>query len=65
MNSISTVGQTNTTQKMGAHTKTGKFAIGFTAIGFIFVLTAMASPYWLVTDGVLTNPKFTNLGKSF
>lgn len=48
---------------MGAHTKTGKFAVGFTTVGFIFVLTAMAAPYWLVTDGGLTNPKFTNLGK--
>lgn len=63
MNSISIVGQIKHNTKMGANTKTGKFAVGFTAVGFIFVLTAMASPYWLVTDGVLANPKFTNLGK--
>lgn len=48
---------------MGARTKTGKFAVGFTAVGFIMILTAMASPYWLVTDGKLQSPKFTNLGK--
>lgn len=48
---------------MGARTKTGKFAVGFTAVGFIMILTAMGSPYWLVTDGKLQSPKFTNLGK--
>lgn len=48
---------------MGAHTKTGKFAVGFTLLGFVFALTSMVSPYWLVSDGVLANPKFTNLGK--
>lgn len=49
---------------MGALTKTGKFAVGFTFLGVLFVLSSMVSPYWLVSDGVLANPKFTNLGKS-
>jgi PMP-22/EMP/MP20/Claudin tight junction len=47
---------------MGASTKTGKFAVGFTAVGFLLVLIAFASPYWLITDGKLPKPKFHNLG---
>lgn len=48
---------------MGASTKTGKYAVGFTFVGFIFVLIAFVSPYWLQTDGKLVNPKFLKLGK--
>ena len=48
---------------MGASTKTGRFAVGFTIVAFIFILTAFVSPYWLQTDGKLDKPKFYNLGK--
>lgn len=48
---------------MGASTRTGKFAVGFTAVAFLFILTAFVSPYWLQTDGRLENPKFHNLGR--
>ncbi|XP_055546630.1 uncharacterized protein LOC129730983 [Wyeomyia smithii] len=47
---------------MGASTKTGKFAVVFTAFAFLFIVIAFCSPYWLTTDGKLVNPKFTNLG---
>ncbi|XP_035890862.1 uncharacterized protein LOC118502605 [Anopheles stephensi] len=47
---------------MGASTRTGKFAVGFTAFAFLFILIAFCSPYWLQTDGELKHPKFTNLG---
>ncbi|XP_050071031.1 uncharacterized protein LOC126558983 [Anopheles maculipalpis] len=47
---------------MGASTRTGKFAVGFTAFAFLFILIAFCSPYWLQTDGELEHPKFTNLG---
>ncbi|XP_062561052.1 uncharacterized protein LOC134225196 [Armigeres subalbatus] len=47
---------------MGASTKTGKFAVGFTAAAFLFILISFCSPYWLTTDGKLSKPKFTNLG---
>lgn len=44
-------------------TKTGKFAVGFTAVGFLFVLIAFVSPYWLESDGKIRNPKFQKIGK--
>lgn len=49
---------------MGATSKTGKFAVGFAAVGFVMVLIAFVSPYWLQTDGKLSDPKFTNLGEA-
>lgn len=49
---------------MGASTKTSRFAVGFAIVGFLFVVIAFCSPYWLISDGVLKRPKFTNLGKS-
>ena len=52
-----------TKTNMGASNKTGKFAVGFTAFAFVFILIAFCSPYWLVTDGELDKPKFINLGK--
>lgn len=44
--------------------KTCRYAVVFTAIGFIFALTAMAAPYWLQNDGEVRDAKFQNLGKS-
>ncbi|XP_026467172.1 uncharacterized protein LOC113370698 [Ctenocephalides felis] len=43
-------------------TKTGKFAVGFTAVGFLFVLIAFVSPYWLQADKKIRNPKFQKIG---
>lgn len=55
--------QRNDTElKMGARTKTAKYAVGFTFGAFALILIAFVSPYWLQTDGKLTHPKFTNLG---
>jgi hypothetical protein len=48
---------------MGARTKTSKYAVGFTFGAFALILIAFVTPYWLQTDGKLTQPKFTNLGK--
>lgn len=48
---------------MVANNKNAKFAVAFTCIGFLFCLTALASPYWLQNDGRLQNPKFHNIGK--
>ncbi|XP_008555950.1 transmembrane protein 182 [Microplitis demolitor] len=42
--------------------KTGKTAAAFTLVGFIFIIIAFTTPYWLQTDGKLKNPKFHNLG---
>lgn len=44
-------------------TKTGKFAVGFTAVGFLFVLIAFVSPYWLQADKKIRNPKFQKIGE--
>lgn len=49
--------------RMVANNKNAKFAVAFTCIGFLFVLTALSAPYWLQNDGKLQNPKFTNIGK--
>lgn len=43
--------------------KTGTFAIGFFSFSAICILLAFVSPYWLVTDGKLNNPKFIKIGK--
>lgn len=50
---------------MGARTRTAKYAVGFTFGAFLFIVIAFSTPYWLVNDGVLRNPKFLNLGKQF
>lgn len=46
-----------------ASSKTSRIAIGLSIAGFLLVLTAFVSPYWLTHDGELKNPKFLNLGK--
>jgi hypothetical protein len=43
--------------------KTGLFALGFFIFASLFVIIAFVSPYWLVTDGKLKNPKFLKIGK--
>lgn len=43
--------------------KTGSFALGFFAFASFFIIIAFVSPYWLVTDGKLRNPKFIKIGK--
>lgn len=43
--------------------KTGLFALGFYCFASLFILLAFVSPYWLVTDGKLKNPKFIKIGK--
>lgn len=43
--------------------KTGLFALGFYSIASLFIILAFASPFWLVTDGKLKNPKFLKIGK--
>lgn len=43
--------------------KTGLFALGFFTLASLFVVIAFVSPYWLVTDGKLKNPKFIKIGK--
>lgn len=47
---------------MGAHNKNLRTALGLTAFAFILILLAFVSPYWLVFDGKMKNPKFLNLG---
>lgn len=48
---------------MGAHNKNLRVALCLTVIAFILCFIAFVSPYWLVFDGKLKNPKFLNLGK--
>lgn len=48
---------------MGVHNKNLRIAVGFTLVAFILIFIAFVSPYWLVFDGKLKNPKFLNLGK--
>lgn len=43
--------------------KNVKIAISFTVVALILIFIAFVSPYWLVFDGKLKNPKFLNLGK--
>lgn len=43
--------------------KTGSFALGFFVLASIFTVIAFVSPYWLVTDGKLKDPKFIRIGK--
>lgn len=48
---------------MGFKSKTGSFALLFFSVAFLFILVSFVSPYWLVTDGKLKNPKFVKIGK--
>lgn len=50
--------------KMGVYNKNLRTAFGLTIVAFILIFLAFVSPYWLVFDGKLNNPKFLNLGKS-
>lgn len=45
-----------------AKSKTGLFALGFFIAASLFVIISFISPYWLVTDGKLKNPKFIKIG---
>lgn len=47
---------------MSSKSKTGLFALGFYGFASLFILIAFVSPYWLVTDGKLKNPKFLKIG---
>lgn len=47
---------------MGASNRNTRVAVGISAFAFLLFLIAFATPYWLVTDGRLQNPRFTNLG---
>lgn len=42
--------------------KTGLFALAFYIFASIFIIIAFVSPYWLVTDGKMNNPKFIKIG---
>lgn len=46
-----------------AHNKNLRVAFLFTLIALVLIFIAFISPYWLVFDGKLKNPKFLNLGK--
>ncbi|KAH8373024.1 hypothetical protein KR009_010528 [Drosophila setifemur] len=37
-------------------------ALCVSAVSFLFFIIAFSTPYWLVTDGRLKDPRFTNLG---
>lgn len=47
---------------MGASNRSTRVALGISAFSLILFVIAFATPYWLVTDGRLQNPRFTNLG---
>lgn len=47
---------------MGSKSKTGLFAMGFFIFASLFITVAFLSPYWLVTDGKLKDPKFLRIG---
>lgn len=47
---------------MGASNRNTRLAVGISAFAFLLFIIAFATPYWLVTDGRLQNPRFTNLG---
>ncbi|KAG6458660.1 uncharacterized protein LOC119191426 [Manduca sexta] len=42
--------------------KTGYFALGFFTFAATFIIISFVSPYWLITDGKLKEPKFIKLG---
>ncbi|XP_046988536.1 uncharacterized protein LOC124594220 [Schistocerca americana] len=43
-------------------TKTGKTAVAFSILAFLFIFISFVTPYWLETDGKLQNPKFIRIG---
>lgn len=45
-----------------AKTKTGVCAIVVTIAAFLFILIAFCTPYWLVNDGKIKDPKFIRIG---
>lgn len=47
---------------MGASNRSTRVALGISTVSFLLFVVAFATPYWLVTDGRLHNPRFTNLG---
>lgn len=47
---------------MGASNRNTRVAVGISAMAFTLFLIAFVTPYWLVTDGRLSDPRFTNLG---
>lgn len=47
---------------MGASNLNTRIAVGISAFAGLCYLIAFVSPYWLVTDGRIENPRFTNLG---
>ncbi|XP_026764146.1 uncharacterized protein LOC113522605 [Galleria mellonella] len=47
---------------MVSKSKTGLFALNFFLVASLFIIIAFVSPYWLVTDGKLANPKFVKIG---
>lgn len=47
---------------MGASNRNTQIAVGISAVAFLLFIIAFATPYWLVTDGRLHNPRFKNLG---
>ncbi|CAF4883714.1 unnamed protein product [Pieris macdunnoughi] len=47
---------------MVSKSKTGLFALGFFTLASLFIIISFVSPYWLVTDGKLKNPKFKRIG---
>ncbi|XP_030377197.1 uncharacterized protein LOC115626081 [Scaptodrosophila lebanonensis] len=47
---------------MGVSNRTTRIALGISAFSFLLFVIAFATPYWLVTDGRIQNPRFTNLG---
>ncbi|XP_037946811.1 uncharacterized protein LOC119683895 [Teleopsis dalmanni] len=47
---------------MGASNRNTRIAVGLSAFSFLLFFIAFVSPYWLVTDGTLRAPRFTNLG---
>ncbi|KAH8371039.1 hypothetical protein KR093_005960 [Drosophila rubida] len=47
---------------MGVSNRNTKVALGISVFSFLLFVIAFATPYWLVTDGRIQNPRFTNLG---
>lgn len=43
--------------------RTGKIAAGCAVVAFVFTLLAFSTPEWLVNDGKIDDPKFSNIGK--
>ncbi|XP_016932672.2 uncharacterized protein kune [Drosophila suzukii] len=47
---------------MGASNYSTRVALGVSVFSVLLFVIAFSTPYWLVTDGRLNNPRFTNLG---